>query len=146
MTGLKVSAQFILLSALLQNLKQLWKDSDARWKVLEKFIRSTLYLTVFSALPTIAMCLGNRLGVPCNRFTMTAYLGLGGIAAFRFEPVIRHIQLLAFMLPKMIETMSDSLSSKGLYKPQNWHAKLILLFAVALFAYNALREHRKFKK
>ena len=58
--GLKISAIFILVPALVQSLKRLIKEPEARWRVLEKFIRSTLYLTLYAATPAIAGCIMSR--------------------------------------------------------------------------------------
>ena len=60
------------------------------------------------------------------------------MAAFMVEPVTRHIQLLAFMLPKMIETIANSLEHKRKFKQKDWHSRILLLLAMAIFAFFAI--------
>ena len=54
--GMKISALFIALPAVMQSVKRLREDPSAWKEILEKFIRSTLYLTLINGLPVLLMC------------------------------------------------------------------------------------------
>ena len=108
-SGLQISAIFIVLPAVIQSFRKLFKDSATRWHILEKFIRSTLYLTVFGALPPVVMCISGRFGLKPNKYSTPFFMGVGALVAFMFEPPTRHVQLLSYMLPKVIETLSNIL-------------------------------------
>ena len=146
-TSIKLSMIFILLPALVQSFRKLLNDSETRKQTLIKIVRSTLYLTIFTALPSTLMCVfmkvfGLKMGKRLNVLSM----GLGGFIAYLFETPNRHIQLTGFMLPKAIETLFNLLQSRGLYKAKDWHNYAIAVFAWAIIASAALREHLKKQK
>ena len=72
-------------------------------------------------------------------------MGIGCIIAYMFEPPVRHIQLLGFMLPKALGILSDILERRRKYKARSWHNVAIFLLAWALIAYSQLREKHKKK-
>ena len=72
-------------------------------------------------------------------------MGIGCIIAYMFEPPVRHIQLLGFMLPKALGILSDILERRRKYKARSWHNVAIFLLAWAFIAYSQLREKHKKK-
>ena len=99
-----------------------------------KVIRSTIYLTAFTTCPAILMCVICRLGLPANRFTLSCTLFGGAAIAFLFEPPTRHIQLLSYMLPKVVQTVASVLERRGKYHPRSWHSKLALCLALIVIS------------
>ena len=141
-TGLRLSALFILLPGICQSFKKLVKEPSARWRLLKKYIRSTLYLAVFGALPAILFCIGGP-HIKINRVVVTMTYLIGGIAGYLFEKPSRHVQLLSFMLPKAIDCLANLLESRRFYRRRDWHTHIISLFTWALIAIASILESKK---
>ena len=145
-TGLKISALFILLPELLKQGSKIVKDPGGCGKdAMKKFVRSSLYLAVYAALPAILMCVISRAGLPINRFTSLICFIAGGVTAYRFEPPSRHSQLLSYMLPKALECLARLLEIRGVLPQKKWHSSLALclgLVAIGLGSLQSLRKHR----
>jgi len=103
-TGVKLSVLFILLPNLVQNFRKLLNDGETRKSVLIKFIRSTVYLMVFGALPYNLLCVFMRCGMKLSKTLYILCAAIGGIIAYLCETPNRHVILLGFMFPKAIET------------------------------------------
>ena len=89
-------------------MKKLIKEPKARKRLVEKYIRSTLYFALFGALPGMFLCQFSKF-LPFNRVTTLLCYLLGGIIGFAVEKPMRHAQLLTFMLPKAIDCLANLL-------------------------------------
>ena len=119
-TGIKVSALFILLPSIIMALQSGKKDKKEVKKIITKFIRSTLYITVFGALPAIVFALYSKAGgrVLHSELRVALCFIIGGFSAFLIEKPDRHIQLLGFLMQRAVESLFNVLQRKGMYK---WH-------------------------
>ena len=91
MTSFKLSFFFIVVPALVQQFRQHLKDPEVRKSTLIKYIRSTIYLTIYPALPAQLNCLLTRMGFIFNKQMILASFGLGGLISYLFETPSRHI-------------------------------------------------------
>ena len=99
------------------SLKKLLKDKKARWILLEKYIRSVIYLSLFGALPACVMCdIMKLFPNSYGRIPITIQFVIGAVIAYRFEKPARHAQLVSFMFPKFMEVLYGMLATRGWFK------------------------------
>lgn len=79
---------------------------------------------------------GNKID---QKITLTSF-GLASMIAYMIEPPVRHTQLMAFIMPKAIETFFNMLAKKKSYKRSPWHKILLALVAWAFLGYSFLLE------
>ena len=143
--GMKISALFIALPAALQSVRKLREDPSA-WKViLVKFVRSAIYLALINGLPVMLVCQAMKFGLrPGKRLWFFNAL-VGSIFAYAVEPSERHIQILSYLGPKVIETLTNILERKLIYKSKSWHTHATFFVAWALISMFMLSDYRKKK-
>jgi len=102
---------------------------------------------MFAGLPAILYCATWRLGLKPNarhlQLLYTAFCLIACTTGYLFENPNRHIQLLGYMLPKAMETYSEVLKRKGIYKARNWHAAAVWMLTWALIAAYTLQSFYK---
>ena len=82
---------FIVLPSVVSNFRKLWKDNELRKRILIKYIRSTLYLTVGGALPATLMCIFMKFGMKVGKLLAGTTFGMGFLIAYLFETPDRHV-------------------------------------------------------
>ena len=88
---MRLSVLFIILPGVVMSFKKLLKEKKARWNLLEKYVRSVIYLSLFGALPACTMCELMKL-FPNNygKAVITFQFFIGAFVAYRFEKPARH--------------------------------------------------------
>ena len=119
-TGIRISAIFVTLPSLIDSLRSSTNSlfSLKTWKdILSKFVRSVLYIALFSAIPSIIISLFSKLGVNIIKSKLQTFISvlIGGTIGFIVETPYRHFQFLGYFTPKAIETIFNILARKGYY-------------------------------
>ena len=140
--GLRLAAIFVLLPNLVQQFRKLLKESEARKRLLIRYMRCTLYYALYGALPNPLFCaLIPFMG--CSKVTAVLSYTIAGIIGFLFETPSRHTVLLGLMLPKAFEALMNILQSRGIYKHRGWHSLLLGFFVWAVIACASILEAKK---
>lgn len=142
--ALKIQFVFILLPAVAKCLYLQLHDSNTRWKVLEKFARATLYFTMHTTIPAILICCASRAGFKINsKLVTTSMFFLGGLASYLVDTPQRHVQLLGYLLPKLLETLSNILEKRQWYQSQDWHSNLALTISFIIIGMASLIKRKE---
>ena len=143
-TGCKVSALFIALPALIQTASKLKIDPiKTCLKIIEKWVRSTIQLTIYAAFPCVLYCWAFQRGISPSANLYTASCLIACVLGYLFETPSRHIQLLGYLAPKAFETFAGVLERERHYRPKSWHTKAIVLLAWTIIAIYNLRAFYK---
>ena len=148
-TGIRISAIFVTLPSLIDSLRSStnsWRSLKTWKDILAKFVRSVLYIALFSATPSIIISIFSKLLnmniLKSKLWTFISVL-VGGTIGFIVETPYRHFQFLGYFTPKAIETIFNILARKGYYKWHWWHKHAVLLLAFAMISFCMSYRHTK---